>query len=248
MRIARPARFGFVAPSLLAWLGAMVIACGGAATPPPDAPPAAEPPPAVDAAPAESAKPSEPAPAPTASGESGAPAPAAPAAEDPNATRSVTYVVVPEGLKITVAGVRFTVTASAAQIAAGWGAKVSVVASAVDGKPHSLSSPKAGPLAFAGSVRRKGSSEAEPFGDERAGDGEQGVFGDDATKFSRTWPMKGVRVLGTGDALDLQIALWGLGVEKEARRPVKQFCHVRVLVEKGKPRAVVEPPASASGK
>lgn len=204
--------------------------------------------PAVEAAPAGAAQQSEPAKAPAASEESDAPPASAPPTEDPNATRSITYVVVPEGLKITVAGVRFTVTASAAQIAAGWGTKVSVVASAIDGKPHSLSSPKAGPLAFAGSVRRKGSSEAEPFGDERTGDGEQGIFGDDATKFSRTWPMKSVRVLGTGDALDLQIALWGLGSEKEARRPVKQFCHVRMLVEKGKPRAIVEPPASASGK
>ena len=243
MRIVRPVRLGFVAPSLFA----LLTACGGAAPPPPEAavaeaPPVAEPP--AD----EATKPSEPAPKPAASEESSAPAPATPATADPNATRGITYVVSPEGLKITVAGVKFTVTASATQIAAGWGAKVSVVASAVDGKPHSLSSPKAGPLAFAGSVQRTGASAVESFGDERAGDGEQGVFGDDVTKFSRTWPMKGVRVLGAGDALDLQIALWGLGVDKEARRPVKQFCRVRMLVEKGKPRAILEPPASASGK
>jgi hypothetical protein len=165
---------------------------------------------------------------------------------DPNATREVTYVVVPEGLKISVAGVRFVVSAEAVQVASGWGVKLNVAASALDGKPHSLSSPKAGPLAFAGSVTRKGRSEPEPFGDERAGDGEQSIAGADATKFSRTWPAKGVRVLGAGDSLDLQVALWGLGSDKDSRRPLKKFCHVRMLVGKGKPRAIVEPPQGIS--
>jgi hypothetical protein len=178
-------------------------------------------------------------------------APATPPAKaepDPNATRAITYSVVPEGLKISVAGVRFSVTAAATQIAAGYGVKLNVVASAVDGKPHSLSSPKAGPLAFAGAVQRAGKSEAEPFADERAGNGEQGIFGDDPTKFSRSWPKKGSRVLGIGDTLDLQVGLWGLGVEKDEQRPVKKFCHVRMKVEKGKPRAILEPPISASEK
>ncbi len=223
------------------------VACGGAQAAPP-----AEPAPAESAAaPAPPPKPAasaEPASKPEAPADD-ADAPAkAEAKEDRDATRTVTYTVVPEGLKISVSGVKFTVTAAAAQVAAGWGVKVNVVASAVDGKPHSLSSPKAGPLAFAGSVLRKGQTEPERFGDERAGDGEQAIFGDDPTKFNRTWPVKGTRVLGAGDALDLQIALWGLGTEKDARRPVKQFCHVRMQVDKGKPRAIVEPPASASGK
>jgi hypothetical protein len=169
-------------------------------------------------------------------------------AEDPDATRTVSYVAVPEGLKISVAGVKFTVRAAAVKVASGWGAKVSVVASASDGKPHSLATPKAGPLAFAGSVQRKGATEAEHFGDERTGDGDTPIFGDDPTKFNRTWPVKGTRVLGIGDSLDLQVALWGLGVESEPRRPVKQFCHVRMEVGKGLPRAIVEPPKSASGK
>ena len=231
MRIAYP---GLLLSSLLA------AACGGAqATPPAEAPVVEAP--VVAPEPAASAEPVKPAPSePPADEVSASPSPKADA--DPNATREVTYVVVPEGLKISVAGVRFTVSASAAQVASGWGVKLNVVASAIDGKPHSLSSPKAGPLAFAGSVLRKGHSEPEPFGDERAGDGEQSIFGDDVTKFSRTWPAKGVRVLGAGDSLDLQVALWGLGTEKEARRPVKKFCHVRMQVDKGKPRAILEPP------
>ncbi|HEY0469568.1 MAG TPA: hypothetical protein VGC79_35505, partial [Polyangiaceae bacterium] len=157
------------------------------------------------------------------------------------------YVVVPEGLKVSVAGARFAVSASAVQVASGWGVKLNVVASALDGKPHSLSSPKTGPLAFAGSVLRKGQSEPEPFSDERAGEGEQ-ALSEDPSKFSRSWPAKGVRVLGAGDSLDLQVALWGLGSDKESRRPVKKFCHVRMQVGKGKPRAILEPPPGIGSK
>src|SRR6187402_2982418 len=220
---------GLVFSSLLVWFAA----CGGA-PPPPPAEPAPPPPPAVTAA-----APVEPA------DDDAAPPKKS---DDPNAQREITYTVVPEGLKVSVAGVKFNVSAGAAPVGAGWGVWIKVVGVASDGKPHSLTNPKAGPLAFAGSVTRKGKSDPEPFGDERSGDGELAIFGDDPTKFSRTWPPKGVGALTPGDSLDLQIALWGLGVEADSRRPVKQFCHVRMVVEKGKPRAIVEPPASVSGR
>ncbi|HYQ00499.1 MAG TPA: hypothetical protein VER96_17600 [Polyangiaceae bacterium] len=231
----------------LSFSSVLAIACGGAQSAPPAPPPTAEttvpaPEPAKTAPSAEAAKP-EPSDAPAAADAPAAPEAAAKKDEpDPNATREVTYVVVPEGLKISVAGVRFAVSASAVQVASGWGVKLSVVATALDGKVHSLSNPKSGPMAFAGSVARKGKSEPDPFGDERSGDGEQEVPGDTPAKFSRTWPANGVRVLGAGDALDLQVALWGLGSDKDSRRPVKKFCHVRMKVDKGKPRAIVEPP------
>lgn len=227
---------GVVFSSLVIWFAA----CGGSAPPPVE--PAPEPA-LVPAAKAPEAAPAEPA------EEDDAPPPAAAKKEeDPNAQREVTYTVVPEGLKVSVAGVKFNVTASAAQVGAGWGVKLAIVANAHDGKPHSLSNPKSGPLAFAGTVTRKGKSEPEPFGDERNGDGDLAVFGDDPTKFTRTWPPKGVAPLAIGESLDLQVALWGLGTETDSRRPVKQFCHVRMQVEKGKPRAIVEPPASSSSK
>jgi len=224
----------------------LAVGCGGAQPAQPSEPPAVAAPaepapePVRTAPPAETAKPGPSAAAP----EADAPPPAAAQKDepDPNATREVTYVVVPEGLKISVAGVRFAVSATAVQVASGWGVKLSVAASATDGKVHSLANPKSGPMAFAGSVTRKGKSEAEPFGDERSGDGEQEISGDAPTKFNRTWPAKGVRVLGAGDSLDLQVALWGLGSDKDTRRPVKKFCHVRMQVDKGKPRAIVEPP------
>jgi hypothetical protein len=240
MRIARSM---FLASSLL-------VACGGAQVTPPAEPPVAEAaPPAVAPPPArEPVEPAKPAPSSTATESAAPPPPSAKEEPDPNATREVTYVVVPEGLKISAAGVRFAVSASAQQVASGWGVKLNVVASALDGKAHSLSSPKAGPLAFAGSVLRKGQSEPEPFGDERTGDDEQGILSGEPSKFSRTWPAKGVRVLGIGDSLDLQVALWGLGADKDSRRPVKKFCHVRMLVGKGKPRAIVEPPQGIATK
>src|SRR6478735_4389762 len=229
--------------ALLVWPW-LAVACGGAPATPPVEPKAAEAPSSATAAPAEPEPSAEPAKATvSAAAADSEAAPAPPKSEpDPNASREVTYVVVPEGLKISVAGVRFAVSANAVQVASGWGVKLNVVATALDGKAHTLSSPKSGPLAFAGSVSRAGKSEAEPFGDERAGDGEQAVAGDDPLKFNRTWPEKGGRVLGAGDSLDLQVALWGLGSDKDSRRPVKKFCHVRMQVDKGKPRAIVEPP------
>lgn len=232
----RIVRFVLVASCLVA------AGCGGGtAAPPAEAPTGASAP--------------EPAPVPKAEPETPKPSAAEPSAppepkgEDPDATRTVTYTMVPGGaLKISVVGIKFTVTATATKIGQGWGVKVGVVGSAADGKPHSLSNPKAGPLAFAGSVQRKGAAEPERFGDERVGDDELAIFGDEPTKFNRTWPSKGTRVLAIGDSLDLQIGLWGLGTEKDASRPVKQFCHVRMQVDKNLPRAILEPPASASGR
>src|SRR3954468_3822758 len=142
----------------------LAASCGGA-RPAPPAEPKTQPVPTATTAAAEPTP--SPEPAKPAATEPAVPDAAAPAASkpepDPNATREVTYVVVPEGLKISVAGVRFTVSASAVQVASGWGVKLNVGASPPAGKPHSLSSPKSGPLAFAGAVLRKGRSEAEPF-------------------------------------------------------------------------------------
>jgi hypothetical protein len=235
---------GFVVLSLTAG------ACGGGA----QATPPAEPPADSAAAPAPaattSAAPQATAPAAASDAPASADAPKVEAKTepDPNATRDITYVVTPEGLKITVAGMKFLASTVAEQTGGGWGVKVNVDATADDGKAHSLTKPKAGPLAFAGSVTRKGKSEPEHFSDERAGDGDETVAGDKPVKISRTWPIKGVRALAIGDALDLQVALWGLGAAADSRRPVKQFFHVRMQVDKGKPKAIVEPPASASGK
>ena len=230
-----------------AWLVATSVAgCGGEPAPEPktaDAPPAAaaaEPVSApVDAAPAADATP----PAdvkPEADAK-----PAAAPVKDPNAMREVKYVVTPEGLKIEVAGVRFLALAEAKQVGQGWGAKITIKAEALDGKEHVLMNPKNGPIAFAAAVFKKGSSEAERIPDSRDGDGDV-KLGSSSSTFSRQFPEKGGRILAMGETLDMEVALWGLGSSAEDRRPVKQFFHVKMKVDKGKPRATVEPPASAS--
>jgi hypothetical protein len=155
-------------------------------------------------------------------------------------------VVTPEGLKIEVAGVRFLASAEAKQVGQGWGAKVTIKAEASDGKEHVLLNPKNGPIAFAAAVFKKGSAEAERIPDSRDGDAEITV-GSSPSTFSRQFPGKGGRVLAMGETLDLEVGLWGLGESSEARRPVTQFFHVKMKVDKGKPKAVVQPPASATG-
>jgi hypothetical protein len=174
-------------------------------------------------------------------------APPAASAKDPNALREVRYVVTPEGLKIEVAGVRFLASAEAKQVAQGWGVRVTVKAEVTDGKDHVLLKPKHGPIAFAAAVFKKGSAEAERIPDSREGDGQLTLSAGDPTSFSRDFPNRGGRVLAIGETLDMEVGLWGLGESAEDRRPVKQFFHVKMKVEKGKPKAIVEPPASAAG-
>ena len=50
------------------------------------------------------------------------------------------------------------------------------------------------------------------------------------------------------DARAIANPLEDLTTDADSLRPVKQFFHVRMQVDKGKPKAIVEPPASASGK
>ena len=231
------------------WLLATSLsACGGDAASEPKTADAASSTPSAAAEP--SFAPVDTAPADAPSTDATAPAeteakPAAASAE-PNAPRTVKYVVTPEGLKIEVAGVRFLASAEAKQVGQGWGAKVTIKAEATDGKEHALLNPKNGPIAFAAAVFKKGSAEAERIPDSRDGDAEL-TLGSSPTTFSRQFPGKGGRVLAMGETLDLEVALWGLGDSSEARRPVKQFFHVKMKVDKGKPKAIVEPPASASG-
>ena len=223
------------------------LACGGDGAPAPKMADAKSEPEPAPAEPTSAAADAAPADAPAADAKPDAEAkPAAAPATDPNAPRTVKYVVTPEGLKIEVAGVRFLASAEAKQIAQGWGAKVTIKAEATDGKEHVLLNPKNGPIAFAAAVFKKGSTEAERIPDSRDGDGEV-KLGSSPNTFTREFPSKGGRVLAMGETLDLEVALWGLGDNSEARRPVKQFFHVKMKVDKGKPKAIVEPPASATG-
>lgn len=228
------------------WLVATSLAACGEATPEPKTADAAPDAPAVPTASAEPRLPAADAAPPADDSKPEAdPKPAAAPTKDPNALREVKYVVTPEGLKVEVAGVRFVASAEAKQIGQGWGAKVSVKAEVLDSKEHVLSNPKNGPIAFAAAVFKKGSTEAERIPDARDGEGEVKLRAGSPSTFTREFPSKGGRVLGAGETLDLEVALWGLGETAEDRRPVKQFFHVKMKVDKGKPKAIVEPPASA---
>lgn len=237
---------GFQALAGVWFIATSLGACGGEKPEPQSAVEAGEvpPPPAETAAPPVDAAP--PADVKPVADAKPAADPAAAPAKDPNAMREVKYVVTPEGLKIEVAGVRFLAAAEAKQIAQGWGAKITVKAEVTDGKEHVLLNPKNGPIAFAAAVFKKGSTEAERIADERSGDAELKLSPGTPTSFSRDFPNKGGRVLGMGETLDMEVALWGLGNSAEDRRPVKQFFHVKMKVDKGKPKAIVEPPASAA--
>jgi hypothetical protein len=227
----------------------LCVSCGGSQA---DAPaPSAPETPAAESSAVPAPAPTEAAPAPAADDAAVTPAAdaqeeAAPPARDPNATRDVRYVVTPEGLKIEVDGVRFMAKAEPVRTPAGF--KLRVTISATASESRSLLSPKNGPLAFAGAVKRAGKPEPEAFGDERQGDGDEPLGAGTTVKLSREWPPKGVRPLGNGDVLELDVGLWGLGTGPSDRRAVKQFARVKASVDQWKGKASVQPPPSLTGK
>lgn len=164
----------------------------------------------------------------------------------PNAPREVKYVITPEGLKVELEGTRFLIKAEPKKIAAGWGVSVKVSAQALDENPHTLANPKNGPLAFSSSVLRKGKTEPEQEGDKREGDGELSLKKGKTIEFKRDWPAKGGKILGIGDAIEIQVGLWGIGESKDVRRPLKQFAKISMKIDHGTPRAKAEPPPNVA--
>lgn len=217
-----------------------VCGCGGGAEPVKEPEPSSE-----SAAPEPASEPpSEPAADAKGDNDSGADKPDEPAGTAPDQTsREVTYTQSPEGLKIDVSGVRFLATAAPARAGGGWGVKVKVKASAIDGKEHKLLSPKNGPLAFAGKVDRGG--KVEQLGDERAGE-EERVISEKGIEFTREWPGKtGNKPLAAGESLELQVGIWGVGQNSSELRPIRQFCLVKMTGKK-QPVPMVTPPSSAA--
>ncbi len=228
-----------------------LAACGGGAgnSPPVASPSTSAAPAAPSALPASSASP-----APAASGsakpvdETSDAAHAAPTNPDAAAAhetkpREKLYRMTPHGLVVEMTGVEFRTRAKAVRRGAGWGVKVSVEAKSKDGQSHVLLAPAHGPLAFSVKVDRGG--KVEEVGDTRKGDKLETVDQGKPLKLSRTWPDTGTRPVTRGQSLDLQVGLWGLGADADSQRPVRQFVEVKMVVGKGKPQAVVSPPASA---
>src|SRR5689334_19687002 len=193
------------------WLAlvGLSVACGGSRADAPEASaPAAPAAPSAESPKAPAAEAPAPAPEEAVTEPPAAAEESAPPARDPNATRDVRYVVMPEGLKIEVDGVRFMAKAEPVRTPAGFNVRVTISATASDNR--SLLAPKNGPLAFAGGVKRAGKGEVEQFGDERQGEGDEPLGAGTTVKLTREWPPKGVRPLGNGDTLELDVGLWGL--------------------------------------
>jgi hypothetical protein len=160
--------------------------------------------------------------------------------------REVKYIMTPQGLEVEVAGVRFFTAAKPIQMGGGWGVRLSATAKVKDDKSHSLLSPKNGPIAFAAAVKR-GGGEPERFSDKREGDGEETLEPGKPHEIKRDFPGKdGPKPLKAGDELELEVGLWGLGDNAEARKAVRAFFTVKMVVGKGKPQPVISPPATAT--
>lgn len=163
------------------------------------------------------------------------------------APREIRFVQTPEGLRVEILGVKFVPKAEAKSTPSGIGVRLTLTATTEE--PRSLLAPEHGPLAFAGSIQRKGKPERETFGDDRKGEGEIVLDPAKPMTIVREWPGKNKPGgLGNGDVLELDVGLWGLGPAAAERRPVKQFLRVTVKVDRWKGRARVEPPPSMKGK
>jgi hypothetical protein len=229
---------------ILAGLGA---ACGGPPAPvEPAATPSPPPSPAAQPADSESRASSEPTEAEPSSEELEDIAALEASEPDPSTTpRQVKYVMGNEGLRVEVEGVRLVPKAEPVRRGRGWGVRVRVVASAMDGQPHSVLDPERGPLAFAGRVLENG--QASPFGDNRKGDAELVLPSDKPRTFERTWPDQGQPALASGQTLELEVGLWGLGHSAETRRALRKLLRLKMVAGKNEPQPVILPPDEAGG-
>ena len=163
---------------------------------------------------------------------------------DPQAPRTVLYTATPEGLKVEVSGVSFLVSATPEKLGSGWGVKLELSAKVTDSEEHNLLTPEGGPMAFSALVKRGGRSVRT--GDKRVGDASMMLAAEASFSGSRIFPSEKAQALRAGDELELEIALWGLGADAKSRRPVRDFCLVRMVVGKHTPVPLVLPPQSAA--
>jgi len=151
--------------------------------------------------------------------------------------REVVYRVSPDGLKVEVMGAQFSPIAKAVRVGKGWGLELTVQAR-TDAELI-LFSPKTGPLAFGGKVKR---SSVEKFGDRREGGAEVNLTPGKLVSFSRTWPEKGAPPLLAGEELELHVGLWGIGQSTEDRRPLTRFVVIQMKADRNGARPQIQPP------
>jgi len=228
--------FSAIARTIVAALAVtLTTACGGP-TPPPAAP---EPEPATQASPAEPAQeiaPAAPSSDPTPEADT-APAAKKPAKDDPdNRQRQIYYRTGTEGLVISIEGVELTVKAELNKLKTGaFGIRLKMTVESKDDGMHTLLSPKDGPLAIGGVIKRK-KGDSVPIVDKRDGEDEQFITPGAPLEFQVNWPGTDGPFAWYGDEVELQVGLWGIGNAGERRRPITKLCIVKlVAVQGGKP-------------
>lgn len=207
------------------------------------APVAAEAPPSASAAPAatpDQAAAGEPASDKSDGADSAKPGDAKPTAsgdekESPKA-REVTFQMTPGGLVIEVEGVRLEPKAQPLKLEDGWGVRLMVRATSIDGHVHRFTRPEHGPLMVAAEIDRKGKK--EHVGDERKGDGEDSVTQGTPITLERDFK----KAIWSGQSVTLFVGLWGLGRDTEERRLVRKLFVVKMIAGNKKPIPVVSPP------
>jgi len=155
--------------------------------------------------------------------------------ESPKA-REVTFQMTPAGLVIEVEGVRLEPKAQPIKLEDGWGVRLLVRATAIDGHVHRFTRPEHGPLMVAAEIDRKGKKER--VGDERKGDGEDSVTQGTPITLERDFK----KAIWSGQSVTLFVGLWGLGRDMEERRLVRKLFVVKMIAGNKKPQPVVSPP------
>jgi len=231
--------------SFVVCLGMFALACASSPPPEPSPPPSDEPAPRADTAPSPEPEPAafaDAAPEAEPSEEEAAPPP--PPAEDANQGRQIRYVVIPDGMRVRVAGVVLVPTAELVTKGGLSTIKVVVEARSEDGQTHSILAPSGQELAFAGKVRRADGTE-ETFTDQREGEREVSIGEGSDAKLSRTFPAKGTKPFKMGDEVELAVGLWGLGQDASSRRPVRGVCKVTLSFPRKTAKLKVVPPDTA---
>lgn len=162
--------------------------------------------------------------------------------DDPdNRKRQIYYRSTPEGLAVSIEGVDLTIKAEPKKLDnGGFGITIKVQAESKDDGMHTLLSPKNGPLAIGGTIKRK-KGESVEITDKRIGEDEQFITPGTPLELVHEWPGEEGPYAWWGDEIELQIGLWGIGEAGARRRPVSKLCIIKmVAVKGGKP--VVMPP------
>jgi hypothetical protein len=210
--------------------------CGGSAAPAKE--PTVRPEAAPQAAPAKAKADTQSEPPPAADTTAASDTPAAVKKDDPdNRKRQIYYRSTPEGLAVSIEGVEFTIKAEPQKLDnGGFGIKIKVQAESKDEGMHTLLSPKNGPLAIGGTIKRKKGGEPETISSKRDGEDEQFIAPGTPLEFVHEWPSKEGPFAWWGDEIELQVGLWGVATAGERRRPIMKLCIIKmVAVPNGKP-------------